>query len=140
MAKASASETRTHKSAASGRTRKKVKRTVTAGRVYILASFNNTKIVITDTQGNVIAWQTAGGAGFKGSRKSTPYAAQMAVRAVSQSAKEYGLKGVDVFVSGPGPGRESAIRAIGEFYTIGNIFEKTGIPHNGCRPSKERRI
>ena len=120
--------------------RKKVKRTVTTGAVHILATFNNTIVTISDSQGNVIAWQTSGGAGFKGSRKSTPYAAQMAARKAVQQAKEYGLKTVDVFVRGPGPGRESAIRAVGETCLILRIVDKTGIPHNGCRPEKERRV
>ncbi len=128
------------KAAAATRTRKKIKRTVTTGAVHILASFNNTIITVADTQGNVISWQTAGGAGFKGSRKSTPYAAQMAARKAILQAKEYGLKAVDVFVCGPGPGRESAVRAIGETCSILRIVDKTGIPHNGCRPSKERRV
>ena len=122
------------------RTRKKTKRVVTTGAVHVLASFNNTIITVSDSQGNVIAWQTAGGAGFKGSRKSTPYAAQMAARKAVQTAKEFGLKTVDVYVSGPGPGRESAVRAVGEICGILRIIDKTGIPHNGCRPSKERRV
>lgn len=122
------------------RTRKKIKRVVTTGSVHVLASFNNTIVTVTDSQGNVIAWQTAGGAGFKGSRKSTPYAAQMAARKAVQIAKECGLKTVDVFVCGPGPGRESAVRAVGESLNILRIVDKTGIPHNGCRPEKERRV
>jgi small subunit ribosomal protein S11 len=105
-----------------------------------LATFNNTIVTISDSQGNVIAWETSGGAGFKGSRKSTPYAAQMAARKAVQKAKDYGLKTVDVFVRGPGPGRESAIRAVGETCLILRIVDKTGIPHNGCRPEKERRV
>jgi small subunit ribosomal protein S11 len=122
------------------RARKKVKRVITTGAVHVLASFNNTIITVTDSQGNVIAWQTSGGAGFKGSRKSTPYAAQMAARKAIQTAREFGLKTVDVFVRGPGPGRESAVRAVGEFCIVLRIVDKTGIPHNGCRPSKERRV
>ncbi len=122
------------------RPRKKVKRTVTTGAVHILASFNNTIVTVTDSQGNTIAWQTAGGAGFKGSRKSTPYAAQMAARKAVQVAKEFGLKSVDVYVCGPGPGRESAVRAVGEALGILRIVDKTGIPHNGCRAEKERRV
>lgn len=122
------------------RTRKKIKRTVTTGAVHVLATFNNTIITVADAQGNVIAWQTAGGAGFKGSRKSTPYAAQMAARKALQVAREFGLKSVEVFVRGPGPGRESAVRAVGEFCYVLRIVDKTGIPHNGCRPSKERRV
>ena len=128
------------KAAVATRPRKKTKRTVTTGAVHVLASFNNTIITVTDSQGNVISWQTAGGAGFKGSRKSTPYAAQMAARKAIQQAKEYGLKTVDVFVCGPGPGRESAVRAVGESCNILRIVDKTGIPHNGCRASKERRV
>lgn len=120
--------------------RRKTKRTVTTGAVHVLASFNNTIVTITDSQGNVIAWQTAGSVGFKGSRASTPYAAQMAARKAIQLAKEYGLKTVDVYVYGPGPGRESAVRAVGETCNILRIVDKTGIPHNGCRPSKERRV
>ncbi len=122
------------------KSRKKAKRSVTTGAVHILASFNNTIITVTDAHGETLAWQTAGGAGFKGSRKSTPYAAQMAARKAIQQAKEYGLKSVDVFVCGPGPGRESAVRAVGENCIILRIIDKTGIPHNGCRPENERRV
>jgi small subunit ribosomal protein S11 len=128
------------KTAVATRSRKKVKRIVSTGAVHVLATFNNTIVTVTDTQGNVIAWQTAGGSGFKGSRKSTPYAAQMAARKAIQQAKEYGLKTVDIYVRGPGPGRESAVRAVGEFLNILRIIEKTGVPHNGCRPEKERRV
>ena len=128
------------KAAAVARPRKKIKRTLTTGAVHVLASFNNTIITVTDSQGNTVAWQTAGGAGYKGSRKSTPYAAQMAARKAVQTAKEYGLKTVDVYVRGPGPGRESAVRAIGEALSILRIVDRTGIPHNGCRPEKERRV
>ncbi len=126
--------------AVAARTRKKVKRLVTTGSVYILATFNNTIITITDAQGNVIAWQTAGGAGFKGSRKSTPYAAQMAARKAIQTAKEFGLKTVVVYARGPGPGKDSALRAVGEICYVLRIVDRTGIPHNGCRPEKERRV
>jgi small subunit ribosomal protein S11 len=122
------------------RTRKKTKRIVTTGAVHVLATFNNTIVTVSDSQGNVIAWQTAGGAGFKGSRKSTPYAAQMAARKALQVAREFGLKTVEVFVCGPGPGRESAVRAVGELCHVLRIVDKTGIPHNGCRPEKERRV
>lgn len=128
------------KPAVAARTRKKIKRTVTTGIVHVLASFNNTIITISDSQGNTVAWQTAGGAGFKGSRKSTPYAAQMAARKAVLQAKEFGLKTVDVNVRGPGPGRESAVRAVGESLIILRIIDKTGVPHNGCRPEKERRV
>ncbi len=140
MAKAAKAAATTTTTAKATRPRKKVKRTVTSGAVHVLASFNNTIITVTDSQGNTIAWQTAGGAGFKGSRKSTPYAAQMAARRAVQVAKEFGLKTVDVYVCGPGPGRESAVRAVGEFLNIVRIVDKTGIPHNGCRPEKERRV
>jgi small subunit ribosomal protein S11 len=122
------------------RTRKKIKRVVTTGAVHVLATFNNTIVTVSDAQGNVIAWQTAGGAGFKGSRKSTPYAAQMAARKALQVAREFGLKTVEVFVCGPGPGKESAVRAVGELCHVLRIVDKTGIPHNGCRPEKERRV
>lgn len=97
------------------RSRKKIKRTIVAGFAYIYASFNNTIVSITDLQGNVIAWATAGGSGFKGSRKSTPYAAQMAARKAAQVAKEFGMKAIEILVRGPGPGRESAMRALSEF-------------------------
>lgn len=119
---------------------KKTKRLVTTGAVHILASFNNTIVTVTDTQGNKLTSQTAGGSGFKGSRKSTPYAAQMAATAAVQQAKEYGLKSVDVFLRGPGPGRESAVRAVGALINVLKIVDKTGIPHNGCRAPKERRV
>jgi small subunit ribosomal protein S11 len=122
------------------RTRKKVKRTIVAGVVHVYASFNNTIVSITDLQGNVIAWATAGGAGFKGSRKSTPYAAQMAARKAALVAKEYGLKSVEVLVRGPGPGRESAMRALSEFFKVSSISDVTGIPFNGCKQQKERRV
>lgn len=122
------------------RTRKKVKRTIVAGVVHIYASFNNTIVSFTDLQGNVIAWATAGGAGFKGSRKSTPYAAQMAARKAALVAKEFGLKSVEVLVRGPGPGRESAMRALSEFFKVSSISDVTGIPFNGCKQQKERRV
>lgn len=122
------------------RTRKKIKRTIVAGVVHIYASFNNTIVSFTDLQGNVISWATAGGAGFKGSRKSTPYAAQMAARKAALVAKEYGLKSVEVLVRGPGPGRESAMRALSEFFKVSSISDVTGIPFNGCKQQKERRV
>lgn len=121
------------------RTRNKKKRIVTTGAVHILATFNNTHISVVDPQGNVIAWRKAGGE-FKGSRASTPYAAQMAARKAMQTAKESGLKTVEIYVRGPGVGRESAIRAIGEACHVLRIVDRTGIPHNGCRPEKERRV
>lgn len=122
------------------RPRKKVKRNINAGVVHVYASFNNTIISITDLQGNVVAWATAGGSGFRGSRKATPYAAQMAARNAAQTAKEFGLKAVDVMVRGPGPGRESAVRAMSDFFKINIISDVTGIPFNGCQQSKERRV
>lgn len=121
------------------RTRKKVKRTVTTGTVHILASFNNTIVTVSDSQGNTIAWQTAGAVGFKGSRKSTPYAAQMAVRkAIAEAKESYGLQKVEVEVCGPGPGRD-AIRAV-DGVVVSRITDRTAVPHNGCRPPKERRV
>lgn len=122
------------------RSRKKIKRTIVAGTAHIYASFNNTIVSITDLQGNVLAWATAGGSGFRGSRKSTPYAAQMAARRAAQTAKECGLKTVKILVRGPGPGRESAIRALGEFFKLSDISDVTGIPFNGCKQEKERRV
>jgi small subunit ribosomal protein S11 len=122
------------------KTRKKIKRTIVAGFVHIYASFNNTIVSFTDLQGNVISWATAGGSGFKGSRKSTPYAAQMAARKAALVAKEFGLKSVEVLVRGPGPGRESAMRALSEFFKVTSISDVTGIPFNGCKQQKERRV
>lgn len=121
--------------------RKKVKRVVSDGIVHIHASFNNTIVTFTDRQGNAISWATSGGSGFRGSRKSTPYAAQIATERASQTAKEYGMKSVAVFVHGPGPGRESSIRElISQEFKIVEITDKTGIPHNGCKPPKKRRV
>lgn len=126
---------------ASTRTRKKVKKTVSDGIAHIYASFNNTIITITDRQGNALSWATAGGSGFRGSRKSTPFAAQVAAERAGEAAKDYGLKNLDVRVKGPGPGRESAVRALNAVgYKITSITDVTPIPHNGCRPSKKRRV
>ncbi len=126
---------------ATSRTRKKVKRVVTDGVAHIHASFNNTIVTITDRQGNALSWATAGGSGFRGSRKSTPFAAQVAAERAGKVAQEYGLKNVDVNVKGPGPGRESAVRALNALgYKISSITDVTPIPHNGCRPSKKRRV
>lgn len=123
------------------RSRKKVKKVVTDGMAHIHASFNNTIVTITDRQGNALAWATAGGSGFRGSRKSTPFAAQVAADRVAQMAKEYGLKNLDVNVKGPGPGRESAVRALNNAgFKITSITDVTPIPHNGCRPPKKRRV
>jgi len=121
--------------------RKKVKKTVADGIAHIHASFNNTIITITDRQGNALSWATAGGSGFRGSRKSTPFAAQVASERAGNAAKEYGLQNLEVRVKGPGPGRESAVRALNSCgYTISSITDVTPIPHNGCRPPKRRRV
>jgi small subunit ribosomal protein S11 len=123
------------------RTRKKVKKNVVDGIAHIHASFNNTIVMITDRQGNALAWATAGGSGFRGSRKSTPFAAQVAAERVGDMVKEYGLKNLEVEVKGPGPGRESAVRALNNAgFRITNITDVTPIPHNGCRPPKKRRV
>ena len=125
----------------SPRSRKRVKRTVTDGVAHIHASFNNTIIAISDRQGNTLAWATAGGSGFRGSRKSTPFAAQVAAERVGEKVREYGLKNLDVNVKGPGPGRESAVRALNTAgFRINSITDVTPIPHNGCRPPKKRRV
>ena len=126
---------------AATRTRKKVKKDVSDGIAHIHASFNNTIITITDRQGNALAWTTSGGSGFRGSRKSTPFAAQVAAERVGQIVKEYGMKNLEVEVKGPGPGRESAVRALNNAgFQITNITDVTPIPHNGCRPPKKRRV
>ena len=123
------------------RTRKKVKRSVADGIAHVNASFNNTIITITDRQGNALSWASAGGSGFRGSRKSTPFAAQVASERAAEAAKEYGLKNLEVRVKGPGPGRESAVRALNNSgFRITNISDVTPIPHNGCRPPKKRRV
>ena len=121
--------------------RKKEKKNVALGNAYIKSTFNNTIVTITDRQGNALAWATSGGSGFRGSRKSTPFAAQVAAERAGEAAKEYGLKNLDVEVKGPGPGRESAVRALNNVgYKITNITDVTPIPHNGCRPPKKRRV
>ncbi len=126
---------------ASPRTRKKVKKNVVDGIAHIHASFNNTIVTITDRQGNALAWATAGGSGFRGSRKSTPFAAQVAAERVAAVVKDMGMKNVEVCVNGPGPGRESAIRALNTTgFIITSITDVTPIPHNGCRPPKRRRV
>ena len=123
-------------------TRKKVRTSISDGIAHIHASFNNTIITITDRQGNALAWATSGGSGFRGSRKSTPFAAQVAAeRAGKTSIEIYSLKNVDVRVNGPGPGRESAVRALNSCgLKVTNITDVTPIPHNGCRPPKKRRV
>jgi small subunit ribosomal protein S11 len=122
-------------------TRKKVKKDVSDGIAHIHASFNNTIITITDRQGNALAWTTAGGSGFRGSRKSTPFAAQVAAERAGEMVKEYGMKNLEIEVKGPGPGRESAVRALNNIgFQITNITDVTPIPHNGCRPPKKRRV
>ncbi|MDH3947899.1 MAG: 30S ribosomal protein S11 [Gammaproteobacteria bacterium] len=124
-----------------GRTRKKVKKDVSDGIAHVHASFNNTIVTITDRQGNALCWATAGGSGFRGSRKSTPFAAQVAAERAGTMAQEYGMKNLEVCVKGPGPGRESAVRALNaKGFKITNISDVTPIPHNGCRPPKKRRV
>lgn len=120
---------------------KKEKKNVAYGRAYIYATFNNTIVSITDRQGNVISWSSGGTSGFKGSRKSTPYAAQLAARNAAKTAQEHGMRELDVLVKGPGPGREAAIRALqAADMKLLSITDKTPIPHNGCRPPKKRRV
>jgi small subunit ribosomal protein S11 len=128
-------------SSSAARARKKVRKVVTDGIAHVHASFNNTIITITDRQGNALSWATSGGAGFKGSRKSTPFAAQVAAESAGRVALEYGIKTLDVRVKGPGPGRESSIRALNALgIKITSISDITPVPHNGCRPPKRRRI
>ncbi|MFA7632423.1 MAG: 30S ribosomal protein S11 [Thiohalomonadaceae bacterium] len=127
--------------AAASRTRKKVKKNVVDGIAHIHATFNNTIVTITDRQGNALCWATSGGSGFRGSRKSTPFAAQVAAENCGEKAHEYGMKNLDVRVQGPGPGRESAVRALNaKGFKIMSITDVTPIPHNGCRPPKKRRV
>jgi small subunit ribosomal protein S11 len=131
MAKAQASSTST-------RVRKKVRKNIADGVAHVHASFNNTIITITDRQGNALSWASSGGQGFKGSRKSTPFAAQVASEMAGRAAMEQGIKNLDVEIKGPGPGRESSVRALG--IRITSIRDVTPVPHNGCRPQKRRRI
>ena len=127
--------------ATAARSRKRGKRQVSEGIAHIHASFNNTIVTITDRQGNTLSWATSGGSGFRGSRKSTPYAAQVAAERAGEVAKESGVRNLEVLVKGPGPGRESSIRALnGVGFHITNITDVTPIPHNGCRPPKKRRV
>ncbi|MEE0956167.1 MAG: 30S ribosomal protein S11 [Eubacterium sp.] len=121
--------------------KRRVKKNVERGQAHIQASFNNTIVTLTDTDGNALSWASAGGLGFKGSRKSTPYAAQMAAETATKAALVHGLKSVDVFVKGPGSGREAAIRALAAAgLTVTSICDVTPVPHNGCRPPKRRRV
>ena len=124
-----------------GKSKRRVKKNVSTGVVYINSTFNNTLITITDVNGNTIAWASSGVRGFKGSRKSTPFAAQMAAEDVSKKAQEHGMRMLEVEVCGPGSGRESALRALqAGGFTITSIRDVTPIPHNGCRPRKKRRV
>ena len=123
------------------KTKKKIKRVVTDAVAHVQASFNNTIVTITDRQGNALSWATAGGAGFRGSRKSTPFAAQVAAEKAGRAAQEYGVKTLEVRIKGPGPGRESAVRALNALgLKIVSIADVTPVPHNGCRPPKRRRM
>jgi small subunit ribosomal protein S11 len=120
---------------------RKERRVIPQGQCHIQATFNNTIVTITDPQGNVITWASAGTAGFKGSRKSTPYAAQMAAQSAAKTAQENGVRELDIFIKGPGPGRESAIRSVQQTgLIVRSITDVTPIPHNGCRPPKKRRV
>jgi small subunit ribosomal protein S11 len=123
------------------RSRKRIKKEVADGIVHVHASFNNTIITITDRKGNALSWATSGGSGFRGSRKSTPFAAQVAAEKAGIVALEFGMKNLDVHIKGPGPGRESAVRSLNNLgFKINNIIDVTPIPHNGCRPPKKRRV
>ncbi|MDD2724002.1 MAG: 30S ribosomal protein S11 [Methylovulum sp.] len=127
--------------ASPNRSRKRIKKEVADGIVHVHASFNNTIITITDRKGNALSWATSGGSGFRGSRKSTPFAAQVAAEKAGVVAQEFGMKNLDVLVKGPGPGRESAVRSLNNLgFKINNIIDVTPIPHNGCRPPKKRRV
>jgi small subunit ribosomal protein S11 len=132
------------RSAATARRRggvRKTKRTLSSGQVHIYATFNNTIVTVTDPQGNTVCWGSAGSAGFKGSRKSTPFAARLAAEQAVKSAMGLGLQEADVFVKGPGPGREAAIRAVQAVgLKVTSITDETPVPHNGCRPPKKRRV
>ena len=127
--------------ASSNRTKKKIKKEIADGIAHIHATFNNTIVTITDRKGNALSWATSGGSGFRGSRKSTPFAAQVAAERAGKVAQEFGMKNLDVMIKGPGPGRESAVRSFNNLgFKIGNIVDVTPIPHNGCRPPKKRRV
>jgi len=121
--------------------KKKFKKSIADGIAHVHASFNNTIITITDRQGNALSWATSGGSGFRGSRKSTPFAAQVAAEHAGRAAQDFGVKNLEVRVNGPGPGRESSVRSLNALgYKIINIIDVTPIPHNGCRPPKKRRV
>ena len=129
------------KASSASRARKKIRKVVTDGIVHVQATFNNTIITLTDRQGNTLSWATSGGSGFRGSRKSTPFAAQVAAESAGREALEYGIKNLEVRVKGPGPGRESSIRSLNALgIKITSITDVTPLPHNGCRPPKRRRI
>ena len=124
-----------------GRVRRRERKNITSGVAHVNSTFNNTMVTITDVQGNTIAWASAGGMGFKGSRKSTPFAAQLAAEDAGKKASEHGVKPVDIQVQGPGSGRESALRALQTIgFQVNSIRDVTPIPHNGCRPKKRRRV
>lgn len=126
---------------AAARPRRRERKNITSGIAHVNATFNNTMITISDAQGNAISWSSAGAQGFKGSRKSTPYAAQVAAEVAGKKAQEHGMKTLDVEVKGPGSGRESALRALQNIgFSISSICDVTPIPHNGCRPPKKRRV
>ncbi|NOR70907.1 MAG: 30S ribosomal protein S11 [Methylomarinum sp.] len=123
------------------RAKKRIKKEIADGIAHVHASFNNTIVTISDRKGNALSWATAGGSGFRGSRKSTPFAAQVAAERAGTVALEYGMKNLDVMIKGPGPGRESAVRSLNNLgFKINNIVDVTPIPHNGCRPPKKRRV
>jgi len=127
--------------ASPNRARKRIKKEIADGIAHVHASFNNTIVTITDRKGNALSWATSGGSGFRGSRKSTPFAAQVAAEKAGTVALEYGMKNLDVMIKGPGPGRESAVRSLSNLgFKISNIIDVTPIPHNGCRPPKKRRV
>lgn len=129
------------KASGASRARKRIRKSVSDGIAHVQATFNNTIITITDRQGNTLSWATSGGAGFKGSRKSTPFAAQMAAEIAGRAAMEYGIKNLEVRIKGPGPGRDSSVRALNALgIKVTSISDITPIPHNGCRPPKRRRI
>lgn len=124
----------------SGRVRRRERKNIASGVAHIRSTYNNTIVTISDDQGNVISWSTAGAQGFKGSRKSTPYAAQVAATSAGEKAKEHGVERLSVLVKGPGSGRESALRALGTMFTVMQIQDVTPVPHNGVRPPKRRRV